>query len=592
MNARSRCVSVVLVMAAAAAVTSSGCGDDEAPDRAVVRVEAASAASCPHGGTVVHSGLDRDGDDVLDDREIRKSAVICNELSAEPAPAVLVRLRDEPAGARCTSGGTAVQSGRDRNGNGALDDDEVERTDYACAYELLTRVTPEPAGARCTVAGARFDSGRDRDEDEVLDDAEIERTEYECEVIAGDVVLRTAADLATASTAAVISGSLTIEAAAPLEQLVLPRLRHLGGSLTVAGAASLRTLSLPALASVHGSVTLQGNPLLSSPSAPVLRRVDGDFAVIGNPALSTLNGLPLLAQVGGAYTLRDNSVLQSVTVPGKRVGGALEIANNDLLSSLFLTIQEPVGGVEIADNNTLFVVVLQGGAPAYVRIHDNATLHGISIFVLGDLSTPAALGEVLVRDNPALDSLSARADRISSLRIFGSPQLLSLDLSAAELGAPGSAVELRAGTRLATLSFFSTTPGLPIRFAGDLQISGALQTLFGLDLFDVAGHFTLEGTRLPAFTRLARVGGDLMLRQNTLLTSASFAALEHIGGGLRVLDNAALNQLQVPALQALSAVEVRGNVALPTCQATAICTRFPGASCAISGNDDSGTCQP
>src|SRR4051812_34699427 len=47
-------------------------------------------------------------------------------------PALLTRRDPEPAGANCPLGGTAVRAGLDRNGNGTLDDTEVERTEYIC----------------------------------------------------------------------------------------------------------------------------------------------------------------------------------------------------------------------------------------------------------------------------------------------------------------------------------------------------------------------------------------------------------------------------------------------------------------------------
>lgn len=44
----------------------------------------------------------------------------------------LVSLQTEAAGDHCPYGGTRVDSGRDRNGNGILDTDEIEQTGYVC----------------------------------------------------------------------------------------------------------------------------------------------------------------------------------------------------------------------------------------------------------------------------------------------------------------------------------------------------------------------------------------------------------------------------------------------------------------------------
>src|SRR5262245_40735814 len=77
----------------------------------LVATTPASAAECPFGGAVVSSGADDDGNGVLDDDEIGSRVVVCHDAPAQPPPPTVVRLVAEPAGARCTLDGTAVQSG-------------------------------------------------------------------------------------------------------------------------------------------------------------------------------------------------------------------------------------------------------------------------------------------------------------------------------------------------------------------------------------------------------------------------------------------------------------------------------------------------
>ena len=115
----------------------SACGaENDAGGDVLVRTDLASAAECAHGGSVLSSGLDENRNQVLDDVEIRTRTVVCND---PPAPAIVVRLVAEPPGAHCDQGGTAVQSGPDRNGDGELEPDEVTHTDYVCGEPLLTR---------------------------------------------------------------------------------------------------------------------------------------------------------------------------------------------------------------------------------------------------------------------------------------------------------------------------------------------------------------------------------------------------------------------------------------------------------------------
>jgi hypothetical protein len=60
-----------------------------------------------------------------------------------PGTSMLVRTVAEPAGANCASGGQKVQLGADVNGNGRLDDDEVQETRYVCNGNSIAG----PAGA-------------------------------------------------------------------------------------------------------------------------------------------------------------------------------------------------------------------------------------------------------------------------------------------------------------------------------------------------------------------------------------------------------------------------------------------------------------
>src|SRR5687767_6508117 len=70
-----------------------GCSDDptstpsRGEGRAVSRVDPASAAECPRGGSVVSSGVDDDGDGVLDDGEVDGRQVVCQgEAPGPPGP--------------------------------------------------------------------------------------------------------------------------------------------------------------------------------------------------------------------------------------------------------------------------------------------------------------------------------------------------------------------------------------------------------------------------------------------------------------------------------------------------------------------------
>lgn len=96
-----------------------------------------------------------------------------------------VRLVPEPPGTRCPQGGTGIQTGLDDNGDGSLNDDEVEQTSYVCSVgqdgrSSLVRLDPEPAGANCMYGGTAVKSGLDSNGNKQLDDSEVTTTRFVC----------------------------------------------------------------------------------------------------------------------------------------------------------------------------------------------------------------------------------------------------------------------------------------------------------------------------------------------------------------------------------------------------------------------------
>lgn len=96
----------------------------------------------------------------------------------------LVATTPEPPGANCAAGGVAIKSGLDTNGNGVLDEAEVTSTSYACngpsGRTALVRVDVEPAGSNCAAGGLAVKEGLDSNHNEVLDDGEVTSTHYLC----------------------------------------------------------------------------------------------------------------------------------------------------------------------------------------------------------------------------------------------------------------------------------------------------------------------------------------------------------------------------------------------------------------------------
>ncbi|WXH27654.1 hypothetical protein WA016_01578 [Myxococcus stipitatus] len=247
--------------------------------------------NCEFGGTALQTGLDLDGDNLLSDAEVTSVQYVCERA----APTLLSRVRDEPAGATCATGGSAVESGLDVDGNGELSREEVTTTRYVCGVRALLRVDPEPPGERCPVGGTVARGVPDMDGDGQLDDAEVESTRYVCDArtltrvdveppgrrcrgggavvhtggdtngdgvlqdtevrfsetlcertIDGDVSVYTQLELAKLQDVRVITGNLNIWYGSVVN-VSLPELRLVGGVVKLHYLQEVRNLSLPAL---------------------------------------------------------------------------------------------------------------------------------------------------------------------------------------------------------------------------------------------------------------------------------------------------------------------------------------------------------
>jgi hypothetical protein len=83
---------------------------------------------CPAGGTLVQSGIDRDGDGVLSKDEIDRATFACNRFGG-PALVATVSVAAEPSGPRCAAGGQRITvAHEDESGKSG----KSARVSYAC----------------------------------------------------------------------------------------------------------------------------------------------------------------------------------------------------------------------------------------------------------------------------------------------------------------------------------------------------------------------------------------------------------------------------------------------------------------------------
>lgn len=138
-------------------------------------------ANCAAGGTAILLGVDEDNDGNLSPPEVTTTRFVCNPT--QPGSSALVITTAAPA-ARCPHGGVRFEVGIDTNGNGTLEPSEITNTSYAChgrpGQNSLLDVKPEPPGANCTSGGSVITVGLDRDGNGILSDHEVTGTRYIC----------------------------------------------------------------------------------------------------------------------------------------------------------------------------------------------------------------------------------------------------------------------------------------------------------------------------------------------------------------------------------------------------------------------------
>jgi len=594
MTLRLIAATAALALTAACSSSNDPAPNDPAPSGSGLTLLVSHAAgapsdTCPYGGTIVSAGLDTDHDGILDPEEVAKTDAVCDPAPGAP-PAVLTRTATEPAGTSCAAGGTRIDAGRDLNGDGILADDEVERTAYACsdpvpdAPPVLTRVDFEPMGPNCSGGGSAVRFGPDTNGSGALDDAEVTGVRYVCETRAvPGFTIRTKADADLVSAASVVEGYLNVQITEAIDldlsptavtggiYVSSPALTGLGlycwtigDYVRVEGNPHLQRFWMGSAQALGGDVVLQDNPELTSVVLPnqkglygidpyrypgdlVLARnakleslalfqpveVSGNLVIEGNPALKYLffDGL---TRVGGDLVLADNDAMEElpnlVGIPLDTVGGLLDIRDNAKLVRLTFAALQTTGGLRLARNASLSfprfpkLVAVLGS----VNIQDNPVL-GFSYYPPGPLQL--VTGWFNVERNAILSSLG-EFDNVSEI---------------------GETLNVSSNPKLRDLAFERLVRAGGVTITDNASLEGIGPSIPPGDPF----------FHPPSLTRLETVEQ------------------------LYVTRNAALSQLILPSIQSVSwSLSVQDNPLLPTCQAEAI----PAAYRYVSGNDDTATC--
>jgi hypothetical protein len=193
-----------LILAASAILLACGGGGDNGatqpqstapglPSLVVAAQIAVAPSRCPYGGVSVDTGIDMNGNGLLDPAEVSNTQYVCNGApGANGASGInaLVAVTSEPPGTNCINGGKAVNVGQDVNLDGRLNTTEITSSAYICAsgssgVNPITATVSEPPGANCANGGLKTTSGLDTNANNALDGVEVTSTAYVCNGVNG-----------------------------------------------------------------------------------------------------------------------------------------------------------------------------------------------------------------------------------------------------------------------------------------------------------------------------------------------------------------------------------------------------------------------
>ena len=170
-----------------ALVASAGCPN--APDNNTPTALANAAAfsaheNCPGGGAEIELGRDANGNGQLDADEVQRLAVVCDGAKGQ---SVLIVTETEETSDACPQGGIRVRTGMDANEDGTLDTTEITRSERVCdgatgttGLTSMLVLSEESDVPSCPNGGDRMRTGIDANRDGMLVDEETEQNLVFC----------------------------------------------------------------------------------------------------------------------------------------------------------------------------------------------------------------------------------------------------------------------------------------------------------------------------------------------------------------------------------------------------------------------------
>lgn len=117
-----------------------GCKKEEADDgknSLIDLVVEPAGENCFNGGFKVISGIDQNANNIIDPSEVQSTEYICNGENGNNGLNSLIDMIPEPQGDNCINGGFKISTGIDLNGNGILEENEIQNVDYLCNIDSI-----------------------------------------------------------------------------------------------------------------------------------------------------------------------------------------------------------------------------------------------------------------------------------------------------------------------------------------------------------------------------------------------------------------------------------------------------------------------
>ena len=193
---------------------ADGADGNDGADGISTLIMVLSSTSCVTGGNTFEIGMDNNGDGILDVSEVTITVDICNGAdrnngqdgaqgpqgpqgpagndgadgqdgaqgpqgpqgpvgndgadgnNGQDGSTALIATSTETAGVNCANGGVKIEVGVDDNGNGQLDTNEIDSTQYVCdgsssATTMLTNYSTPPSPMGCDIGGSVISHGLD-----------------------------------------------------------------------------------------------------------------------------------------------------------------------------------------------------------------------------------------------------------------------------------------------------------------------------------------------------------------------------------------------------------------------------------------------